>query len=87
MLGPAHEFLVLIAYAQTLHFNAFADVSSSARGLKFCLRFHLYPYFVYTSTKGSDESAHLRRLPELWLLNNAIRTKLSCVGPFNYVDS
>ena len=75
MLEPAREILVLIAYAQALLLNACADVSSSARGLKFGLRLHVYPYFVYTNSEGSGESAHLRRLPEIWLLNIAISTK------------
>ena len=33
------------------------------KGLSFGLCLHLHPYFVYTSSDGSGESAHMRRLP------------------------
>ena len=35
---------------------------TGAIGLYFGLRLHLHPYFVYASSEGSDESAHMRRL-------------------------
>ena len=50
---PAYEILLLIAYAQKPPSNANADVSSGARDLDFGLNFHLHPYFVYASSKGS----------------------------------
>ena len=39
--GPAHEILVLIAYAQSLFKHAYGD----SQGLKFGLSLHLLPYF------------------------------------------
>ena len=54
--------LVLIAYAQIFHINDHSDISRVARGLNFGLSPHLHPYFVYTSSEGSGESANLRRL-------------------------
>ena len=59
---PEREILVLIAYVRESPLNADADKSSRARGLKFCLSLHLHPYFVYTSSEASGESAQLRRL-------------------------
>ena len=41
----------LIAYAQKPPLSAHADVSGGARGQSFCLSLHLYPYFVYASSK------------------------------------
>ena len=55
-------FGTYIAYAQKPPLNAHIDVSDSARGLKFDLSPHLYPYFVYASSETSGESAHMRRL-------------------------
>ena len=34
--------------------NAHAHSNCRARGLKFWLSFHLHPYFVYESSKGSE---------------------------------
>ena len=59
---PAHGTLVPIAYAQKPRFNTHADVPSRARGLKFGLSLHLHPYFMFSSSKGSGESAHWCRL-------------------------
>ena len=58
----AHELLVLIAYhdAQKPQINANADESGEVRGLNFGLSFHLRPYFAFTSSEGSHESAHMR---------------------------
>ena len=39
--------------------NPHADTTSGSKGLKFGLSLHLYPYSVYASSKGSEESAHL----------------------------
>ena len=40
--------------------NAYANLSSGARGLNFSLiNLHLHPDFVYPNIEGSDESAHL----------------------------
>ena len=59
---PAHEILVLIAYAQMYLINAHSDVSSKVRGLSFVLSHHLHRYFVYASSEGSGESVHMHRL-------------------------
>ena len=42
--------------------SAYADVSSGARGLIFGLSLRLHPYFMYASSEGSSETAHLCRL-------------------------
>ena len=57
-----HEIVVLIAHAQKLPLNAQVDVSSGARGLKFGTSLYIHTYFVYASSEGSGESAHVRRL-------------------------
>ena len=50
-------------------------------GLKFGLRFHLHPYFVYASSKGSGESMGIcAGLSEHTFLYNAIKTKISGVS-------
>ena len=45
-IKPAHEILVLIAYAQMYLINAHVNIASKARGLNFGLRLNLQPYFV-----------------------------------------
>ena len=55
---PAHEILVLAAYAEKPPSNTHAYISSGAKGLNFGLSLHLHPYFVYASSKSSSESAH-----------------------------
>ena len=60
LYGPAHEILVNIANAQKPQINANVDISIGSRGLDLGLRFHLYPYFVYASSDGSEESAHMQ---------------------------
>ena len=52
----ALEILVLIACAQKPTFDPHADLSSRVRGLNFGLSLHLYPYFMYVSSKVSGES-------------------------------
>ena len=59
---PEHGYLVLIAYAQKSPFNDKKGVSSTARRLNFGMSLQLYLYFVYESSEGSNESAHLCRL-------------------------
>ena len=59
---PAHEILVIIAYAQMYLINAHSGISIKARGLSFVLSHHLHPYFVYASSGGSGESVHMHRL-------------------------
>ena len=49
---------LLIAYAQMPP----DDVSNEARVLQFGSSLYLHPYFEYTSSEDSGESAHLRRL-------------------------
>ena len=51
-------------------------------GLSFVL--HLHPYFMLASSEGSGETAQCPDSPEHLLLDNAIRTKISCAGSFNY---
>ena len=60
--GASTWDLVLIAYAQESPLNTQAELSSSARGLIFGLSLYLYPYFVYSSSRCSGESAHLHSL-------------------------
>ena len=60
--GPEHESLVLIAHAQTSPLNSHAGESSRSRFLNCSLILHLHPYFVYASSEGSVESAHMHRL-------------------------
>ena len=55
MHGPAHEVLLLIAYAQMPLLNAHADNSSEARSLNFGLSLRLQLYFIYASSEGSGE--------------------------------
>ena len=54
--------LALISYVQKSPLNTNADVSKGARRLHGDLRLYLQLYFVYASSEGSDESAHMRRL-------------------------
>ena len=54
--------------------NAYADVTSIARGLKFGPSLHLQPCFVEASNKGSNESAHIDS-PEHSLLPDVIRVR------------
>ena len=56
-----HE-MVLVAYGQMPLIYAHAGTSTKARGINFGLSLHLHPYIVYTSGKGSGESAHTLRL-------------------------
>ena len=56
-----HEMLELIAYAQMPIMNAHADEYSKVRGLRFGLSLHKHPYFVFVSSEGSGQSAHMRR--------------------------
>ena len=59
--APAHDILLLIAYAQTphLHLNAHAVASGWATGLKVGLCPNLHPYLVYASSEGSGASVKL----------------------------
>ena len=52
-----------------------ADTLSGSRDLNFALSLYLHSYFVYASREGSDVSAQSHSL-----LDNAIRTKILCVG-------
>ena len=42
-------------YPACKELNAHIDVSSRTRGLYFGPTLHLYPYFVYMSSEGSDQ--------------------------------
>ena len=57
-----YKILIHITCAQRPSLNAHADVTSGARDLTFGLSLHLPSCFVYASTEGAGESAHLRRL-------------------------
>ena len=59
---PAHDNSILIASAQKPPINSHTDLLSGTRDLSFSLGLQLHPHFVYPSSEGSDESAHLRRL-------------------------
>ena len=39
--------------------SAHFDISIRTKGLKFGPSFHIYPYFVYASSNGFCESAHV----------------------------
>ena len=54
--------LIKKSYAQKPPLNAHPDVSSRTRGLNVYLSPCLCPYLVYTSSEGSGESVHMRRL-------------------------
>ena len=61
--GSAQDNLVYIAYAQMrVIINAHANASSRARGRNFSPSLHLQLYFVYASSEGSGESAHMHKL-------------------------
>ena len=53
--------LVHFTYAQKTHLNAYAGVSNWTRNINIGPSLHLRLYFVYASSKGSGESAHLRK--------------------------
>ena len=57
-----HEILVLFLHAQMSSPNVLADEFNIARSINLCPGLLPYPYFVYVSSEGSDESAHMRRL-------------------------
>ena len=50
-----------------------------AEGLMFGSSLHLHPYFVYASSKGSGETAHLCRLILVFLFLDNIRPPDECV--------
>ena len=58
--GPAHELLLLNAYAQKPPLNINADIFSRARGLNLGLSLHKYTYFVNAKSKGSGETAQMK---------------------------
>ena len=60
--------------------NAHSDLSGGDRSQKFGLILHHHPFFVYNSSKGSNESALLRRLARDFTARNAIRTQIKCAG-------
>ena len=62
--------------------NAHADVCSKARCLDFGLNLHLYPYFMYASSKSSGESVHAQT--RLSIRCSLIRKfiEISCAGLF-----
>ena len=59
--GSWSDFGTSIAYALNYTLSAHADISSGYAILNYGFGLHLHPYFVYASSDGSGESAHLRR--------------------------
>ena len=57
-----HENLIRIAYAQKRPIKPYMDIPNGAKWFICMLYVYLYPYFVYTSSESSGESAHMRRL-------------------------
>ena len=59
---PVHEMVVIIACAnaQMPKINANAGASGEHGCLNFSLSNHLHLYYVYASSEGSGESAHMR---------------------------
>ena len=51
-----------LAHKCTSIINFYTDVSSGARGIPFSQEILLRPYFVYASSKSSDETVRMRRL-------------------------
>ena len=69
------------ALAHIINFNAI--VSSGARALHLTLSLHLHPYFVKASSKNALASQRMcADSPEHSLLADAIRTDISCTGPY-----
>ena len=61
-MGQLMAILVLITCTQKPPLNPYFEISSWARGLNCGQSLNLHPYFMYASSKGSGESAHLCRL-------------------------
>ena len=85
-----HSPIVFSIYcSQVPSLNAAAKVSSQALDIKFGLSLHLHPFFVYVSSEGSGESAHLRRLARAFASRNCnkykkksyLRAQMSYFGP------
>ena len=57
-----NKFLSKISEFTILANISHAVISGDGRRLQRCLDLHLYPYFVYGSSEGSGESAHMRKL-------------------------
>ena len=68
----SHELSVLIAYVLMSLINAYTDMSSKDRGLKFDMRLQC---ILTLCMRAADSS-------EFSLVNDAIRTKISCIGPY-----
>ena len=85
-----NEILVLIVYAQMLLIATHDGLSIAPRSLLIYLKRYLHPFSVYTSSKGSDDSTHMRKLApafaasmcdkyrhlERWLIN-ALRKRIT----------
>ena len=67
------------AFATMPLINVHANVSGN-KCLNFCLGLYLHQCFVYASSKGSNESAHVPSLPA-----NTVRTESSCTGPYSFI--
>ena len=88
---PAHENLVLIAYAppttkkkqKNKKKNAHADVSSLVKSLKFNLGLHLHPYFVHASSEGAFESVLMRRLNRAFVVRQCGKYQNLMCWPIN----
>ena len=61
--------------------HAHAEISSKARVLNFGMCIHLYPYFVFASSKGSGKSVHVHILTKFLLITNVI--SIMCTGKYS----
>ena len=67
--GLTRETLLLIAHAQ----KPPRKTSMLFRGLSISLWLYLHHYFMHASSKGSDESAHMRNLTTAFFARQLIR--------------
>ena len=77
-----HNVTILVSdFCKCLYY-----ISSKARGSYSDLSPDLYPYLVYASSKGSDESLCIyEQLPELLLLADAKSTGNSGIGQYEMI--
>ena len=65
------------------HFlKAHAWLSYETKGQDYCLRLYPYPYFVYVSSNGSDETARCAVSSEPLLLTYTISARISSTGAY-----
>ena len=59
--------------------NVHADVSSGARYLQFGLTLHLQLYFMYASSEGAGEFAHMHKV--VFSATDGMSIEIVCTGP------